>query len=82
MARLRGLKWQADVRTSEARLHPTFASKVDAELWEASARQAVSRGEPIPTTNGSKWREDITCAHNGILRADGTVNKKTVALNV
>ena len=44
MARLLELKWQADVRTPEAQLRSTFASKVDAELWGASARQAVSRG--------------------------------------
>ena len=52
MARQRGRKWQADIRTTEGRLRPTFDSQVDAEMWEASARQAVSRGEPIPSSNG------------------------------
>lgn len=49
MARLRGKRWQADVRTADgARLRPTFDNQPDAEAWEAAARAAIVAGRPVP----------------------------------
>lgn len=50
MARLRGSKWQADVKLSDgSRARPTFNSEVEAEAWEGAARLAVAQGKPVPT---------------------------------
>lgn len=49
MARLRGRRWQADVRLpDDVRLRPTFATRVEAEAWEASTRLSVEQGKPVP----------------------------------
>lgn len=49
MARLRGRRWQADVRGSDGERHrPTFSTQRAAEEWEEDARIAVLEGRPIP----------------------------------
>lgn len=49
MARLRGKRWQADVRLAGGgRLRPTFPTKAQAEAWEAQARLAIEQGKPLP----------------------------------
>lgn len=50
MAIQRGTTWQANVRLLNGkRLRPGgFTSEAEAELWEAQARAADVRGEPIP----------------------------------
>lgn len=47
MARQRGNSWLGDVKTSTKRIRKSFTSKQEAELWEASLKLAIARGEPI-----------------------------------
>lgn len=48
MARLRGRRWQADVRLADGvRLRPTFATRVEAEAWEAATKLSVMEGKPV-----------------------------------
>jgi integrase len=55
MARQRGSKWQADVRTPDGpRLRPAFDTKALAEAWEAAANLAIEQGKPIPPTSTGK----------------------------
>ncbi len=49
MARLRGRRWQADVRLPDGtRQRPTFVTRAEAEAWEANARLSAQQGKPIP----------------------------------
>ena len=48
MARLRGKRWQADVRLPDGvRMRPTFATRTEAEAWEASARLSIEQGKTV-----------------------------------
>lgn len=51
--RQRGISWQADVATEDGRLRRSFSTKEDATLWEATARQAIKLGKPVPEMVGS-----------------------------
>lgn len=56
MARLRGEVWQAEVRLPPpiGRKRPTgFETKAEAELWEAQAKAAHARGQPLPPVPGT-----------------------------
>lgn len=48
MAAQRGTKWQGRIRTPEKYYRPTFDTKQEAELWEAQARIAIAKGDPVP----------------------------------
>jgi len=49
MARLRGNRWQADIRDKAGKRHRhTFKTKQEAIAWEAQARLASSQGKPLP----------------------------------
>tara|TARA_E500000178_G_scaffold339719_1_gene381597 strand:- start:25233 stop:26276 length:1044 start_codon:yes stop_codon:yes gene_type:complete len=60
MARQRGKKWQGDVKTSTKRHRKTFLSETEAELWEASVKLAIARGEPISSEGVSPSAESFT----------------------
>jgi len=48
MARLRGKRWQADVRLPDGvRMRPTFVTRAEAEAWEASARLSIEQGKSV-----------------------------------
>jgi integrase len=71
MARKRGSTWQADVGLPNGkRLRPGgFASQAEAELWEAQAKVAATKGTalpplPVPSRTGA----DLTGATLGDLR--------------
>lgn len=48
MAGQRGNKWQARLRTPQKYYRYSFDTQKQAEAWEASAKLALERGEPIP----------------------------------
>lgn len=49
MARLRGKRWQADVRAPDGeRYRPTFTTEKEALAWELKARAALLEGKPVP----------------------------------
>lgn len=51
MARKRGSKWQADVRTPDGkRMRPTFDTRSAAEAWEGAAKLAIEEGRPLPVS--------------------------------
>ena len=60
MARQRGNTWQGDVKTSTKRYRKSFTSKQDAELWEASVKLAIARGEPISSEGVLPGTETFT----------------------
>lgn len=67
MARQRGTTWQADVGLkSGKRVRPQgFTSLAEAELWEAQAKVADAKGQPlpalpIPSKDGATLRDSIT----------------------
>lgn len=61
MARLRGSRWQADVRNGDERLRPTFETEAKAEAWEAAARLAIEEGRPLPPVkSASVGKRDMT----------------------
>lgn len=70
MARKRGNKWQADVRTPDGkRLRPTFDTRSAAEAWEGAARLAIEEGRPIPAVklasqNAGRGALDLTLLGN------------------
>ena len=53
MIRTRGKKYQADLTLGGKRLRPSFATRPEAELWEAEANAAHLRGEAITLPGGS-----------------------------
>lgn len=61
MASQRGNKWQGTVTNGTQRIRQGgFESKQEAEAWEANARLALSRGEPVNTNGTSPTRESFT----------------------
>lgn len=47
--RQRGTTWQADLQHGGQRYRETFGSQREAEAWERRAREALKKGQPIPT---------------------------------
>lgn len=60
MARQRGKQWQGDVKNGNQRHRKSFATEVEAELWEASVRLAIARGEPISSEGVAPSSETFT----------------------
>jgi len=60
MARQRGKQWQGDVKSGNQRHRKNFATEAEAELWEASVRLAIARGEPISSEGVAPSSETFT----------------------